>query len=229
MTHTTIITNLDHDVKKQAKLLEYKKKLASLRYRLQGLAMNDKAWYPVLAALHFGEANHPHHRKDQITPAYMHQVEIANNNLGYLPHLLFPIRTIMAILLHDTPEDTTVSHEEIRDRFGIETMIDVELMTKEYRGEKKDIKVYFDEQAHSPVASVGKGGDRVHNMHTMAGVFNLTKQMAYCSETRDYFFKMLKTARREFPQQELVYESIKFVLSTQLKIYDSIHAQGIAA
>lgn len=215
--------------KRESLILEYTKKKAALRYRMQGFSMNDKTWYPAIRALSFGETHHTGLRKDGITPAYMHQIEIAGYMMTLLPHVLFPVRTITAILLHDTPEDTLVSHAEIRDLFGLETMLDVELLTKEYRGEKKDIISYFEEMAKSPVASICKGGDRINNMHSMAGVFNFTKQVAYCDETRTHFFKMLKTARRLFPEQELAYEAIKFTLTTQLRIFDSINEQGIAA
>lgn len=221
--------NLQLEAKRQEKFLEYTKKKAALRYRLQGMATYDKEWYRALHALDFAEKRHPGYRRDKITPNFMHQVEIASHVLTMLPHLLFPVRTIVAILLHDTPEDTPTSHEEVRDVFGVESMIDVELLTKEYRGEKKTPEEYFGEMAKSPVASVGKGGDRVNNMHSMAGVFKLEKQIAYCVETREWFFKMLKEARRRFPEQELVYENLKFTLTTQLRIYDSIHAQGVAA
>lgn len=219
----------DKAAKRAEKLLEYTKKKAALRYRLHGMALADKEWYKALLALDFGEKKHPGYRRDKITPAFMHQVEIASYALTLLPHLLFPVRTIVAILLHDTPEDTKVTHEEIRDKFGVDTMVDVELLTKEYQGEKKDILVYFEEMSYSPVASIGKGGDRINNQHSMAGVFSLAKQIAYCDETRTHFFKMLKTARRLFPQQELAYENIKFILTTQLRIFDSINAQGVAA
>ena len=214
---------------RELRFLDYTKKKASLRYRMQGLAHSDKEWFNVLKALNFGESHHPGYRKDHITPAYMHQVEIACHVMTLLPHLLFPTRTILAILLHDTPEDTPVSHEEIRDKFGMEAMVDIELMTKEYRGDKKDIVSYFFEMSQSPVSSIGKGGDRIMNLNSMAGVFPLAKQISYCEETRTHFFKMLKTARRLFPEQELAYENLKFTMTAQLRIFESANAQNIAA
>ena len=108
-------------------------------------------------------------------------------------------------------------------------MIDIELMTKEYRGDKKDIVSYFFEMSQSPVSSIGKGGDRIMNLNSMAGVFPLAKQISYCEETRTHFFKMLKTARRLFPEQELAYENLKFTMTAQLSIFESANAQNIAA
>lgn len=215
--------------RKAAKEHQFKKLVEAFRYRLLGMAAYDKEWYKASQALDFGMLHHPGYRKDGVTPAFMHQVQIASHIMTMLPHLLFPVRTIVAILLHDTPEDTNVSHEEIRDLFGHESMEDVELLTKEYRGKKKEPEEYFMSLAMNPVSSVGKGGDRVNNQHTMAGVFKLAKQIEYCNETETWFFKFLKEARRRFPQQELVYENLKFTLQTQLNIFRSIHAQGHAA
>lgn len=207
----------------------YAKKKASLRYRLHGMAMADKEWFTPLKALDFAERHHVGIRKDGVTPAFMHQVEMALYAMTLLPHFLFPVRVITAILLHDTPEDTLVTHEEIRDLFGKEVSHDVQLLTKEYKGEKKNIVEYFEEMAFNPVASIGKGIDRINNQSTMAGVFKLAKQIEYCEETRKYFFQMLKTARRLFPEQELAYENIKFVLTTQITIFEGANAQGTAA
>jgi (p)ppGpp synthase/HD superfamily hydrolase len=214
---------------RQEKKEEYAKKKAALRYRMHGMTNLDKGWFDALRALDFGEKHHKGYRKDKITPAYMHQIEIALYILTLLPHLIYPVRTMIAVLLHDTPEDTHVSHEEIRDLFGVDAMIDVELLTKEYRGTKKDPESYFGGMAESPVASIGKGGDRIHNQYSMAGVFTLERQIAYTVETRTHFFKFLKEARRRFPQQELAYENIKFVLTAQVRVFEGANAQGIAA
>lgn len=208
---------------------EYAKKKAALRYRLHGLATQDKSWYVALRALDFAERHHKGYRKDKVTPTFMHQIEIALYLMTLLPHCVYPVRTIVAALLHDTPEDTKVSHEEIASEFGREIMLDVELLTKEYRGEKKDLDFYFGEMAKSAVASLGKGSDRINNQSTMAGVFSLERQIAYCDETRTYFFKMLKDARRRFPEQELAYENMKFVLLSQIRIFEGANSQGVAA
>lgn len=214
--------------KREAMKELFKKKVNALRNRLLGMATFDPAWYKAVEALEFGLKHHKGYRKDKITPSYMHQIEIVQY-LMTLPNLLYPVRTVIAGLLHDTPEDRNVSHEEIRDKFGIESMVDVEEMTKEYRGEKKDMEVYFGVMAQSPVSSIGKGGDRIHNLFSMQGVFTFEKQVIYVEETETYFFSMLKEARRRFPQQQLAYENIKFVLQSQLRVFRGAHEKGIAA
>ncbi len=201
----------------------YAKKKAALRYRLHGMKFFD-----ALKALNLAESVHPGFRKDGVTPSFMHQVEIALYVLTLMPHLIHQERTIIAALLHDTPEDTAISHAEIREKFGWETYVDVELLTKEYRGEKKTTDQYFGPLGDSCVSSIVKGCDRINNISTMAGVFSLQKQIAYVEETEQYFFSFLKTARRNYPEQELAYENIKFVLTNQLKLFNMAHSQGLA-
>lgn len=215
---------------RQAKFLEFTKKKGILRGRLQGMAIGNPDWFRAIHALNFGESHHPGFRKDKITPSYMHQVEMALYALTMLPHVMFPVRLIVAILLHDTPEDNvTVSHEDIKAKFGADSAEDIELLTKEYRGKKKNMDSYFQEMIYNAVSSVAKGIDRINNLSTMAGVFKLEKQIEYCDETESHFFKMLKGARKNFPEQDLVYENIKFVLTAQIRVFRGANNQGIAA
>jgi (p)ppGpp synthase/HD superfamily hydrolase len=229
ITPDTEILTPEIIAKREIKVAEFKGQVAALRYKILGLARADKEWYKAHEALEFCLSHHTGWRKDNITPAAMHQIQIANHAMTFLSDLLFPVRTIIAALLHDTPEDTPVSHAEVRDLFGAASEEDVEILTKEYRGAKKNIKVYHADQAKNPVTSIIKPIDRNNNMSTMAGVFKFEKQISYCNEVREDYFDMLKSARRTFPQQECIYESLKLSLTTQLRIYDAIHAQGKAA
>lgn len=200
----------------------YTKKKAALRYRLHGMGFFD-----ALKALNLAESVHTGMRKDNVTPSFQHQIEIALYILT-LPNIIWLERTLVAALLHDTPEDTHISHNEIKEMFGWETYVDVEMLTKEYRGEKKTPEAYFIPLSDSPVASIVKGCDRINNISTMAGVFSLQKQMEYVDETEEHFFSFLKKARRSYPEQELSYENIKFVLTNQLKLFKMAHKQGIS-
>ena len=194
----------------------------ALRYRLQGMQ-----WYDALRALNIVEHFHVGYRKDGLTPSKMHQIETTNFVLGFQNSLMYPERTVVCMLLHDTPEDTLFNLLKIREEFGHETESDVSEMTKEYEGRKKDNQSYFDGIV-GPVATVCKGVDRIHNMSTMAGVFGLEKQKEYTNETREWFFAFLKRARREYPQQELIYEQIKFILKQQCQLFESANSKGIA-
>lgn len=239
---STIITP-ELEALRAVKVQAFKDATKALRYRILGMAksyemINEQKlaseWYLVHDALEFCLAHHTGWRKDKVTPSAMHQIALANRVMTFLGGLIFPARTVIAVLLHDTPEDTPVSHSEVRDNFGPESEEDVEILTKEYRGIKKDIEVYHKEQASNPVTSVAKPVDRDYNIETMRGVFKLEKQISYCDETDNPdesvydFFDMLKEARRRFPRQELIYESLKLSLTRQIALYRAAHAQGIA-
>jgi len=212
-------------------ILHYEKLKLALRGQLMGRASRDPAWYIAVKALDLGLEYHTGFRKDKKTPEFQHQIEIALYLLTMEKLMLDAPRTIADALLHDLGEDygDQISFEEIGERTDHIVEADCRLLAKEYRGVKKTPLDYFGPLAKNFRVSLVKGGDRVHNMRTMRGVFVLEKQQGYCLETREYFFDFLKLARRAFPEQEPVYENIKFMLTTQLDIYESINAQGHAA
>ena len=78
--------------------------------------------------------------------------------------------------------------------------------------------------AYNPLASIAKGVDRMHNFQSMSGVFDLDKQQRYMEETEQYIIPMLKEARKNFPEQEPVYQNIKHVLRTQIELFYLVHA-----
>lgn len=53
----------------------------------------------------------------------------------------------------------------------------------------------------------------------MVGGFKPEKQSSYIDETMDFVVPMLKEARRTFPEQEPLYENIKFVMTNQIILY----------
>ena len=199
-------------------LFRHKKLRSAMRYYLQG-----RKYHNALKAMNFAEAHHNGTRKDLITPEFDHQVRIAHF-IRTLPDLMFPEETIATVFLHDTPEDYDVGHEEIELKFGEMVSISTELVTKVHRGTKKHMPTYFDEIAGDPIASIVKGGDRVHNLQSMVGVFDEKKQLQYMDEVKRFFLPMLKQARRNFPEQEAAYENLKHMLVSQLQLLEVIHA-----
>lgn len=193
-------------------MTQYEKIKLSLRYYLLG-----KGWYVAVAALEFGESIHTGMRKDGVTPEFEHQVRIAH----YLRtlDLMYPEQTIAAALLHDVREDYNIPDYEFVRRFGQEITTACILLDKN----GKDISAYFRDIAGNPIASPTKGGDRIHNLQTMVGVFKREKQLAYVEEVRSEFFPMLKNARRNFPQQERAYENIKHMLESQIELIEVIN------
>lgn len=97
------------------------------------------------------------------------------------------------------------------------------LLTKKHRGNKMPVEVYYQNIAENNIASVVKGGDRIHNIQTMVDIFNTAKQQEYMSETNSYVLPMLKKARRNFTTQENAYENIKLILQNQMELISAMH------
>jgi (p)ppGpp synthase/HD superfamily hydrolase len=187
----------------------YEKLRISLRYFLLG-----KEYYKAADALEFAGSYHTGLRKDGVTPELQHQIEITHYLRTLLPSLLYPEETLTAALLHDVTEDYGVLTSTIAERYGNDIAVAVNLLDKN----GKDTNTYFDGLANNPIASIVKGGDRIHNIQSMVGVFSVEKQLKYAIEVRDHFLPMLKIARRKFVRQENAYENIKHVLSSQLEL-----------
>lgn len=191
---------------------QFEKLCVTLRYFLLG-----REYYMAADALEYAAKYHDGFRKDGVTPEFQHQIEIAHFMRTLLPSLMFPEDTIAAALLHDVPEDYGVSHAEIANRFGAKVGRAVFLMDKHSNAN-------FAAIGEDPIASIAKGGDRVHNLQSMQGVFTREKQLKYIAEARNDFLPMLKTARRLFPKQELAYENIKHMMNSQLELLDALNA-----
>ncbi len=173
-----------------------------------------KGFFQAADALEFGGSYHTGLRKDGITPEFQHQVEITHYLRTLIPLLMFPEETLTASLLHDVTEDHGVTSSTITERYGHRVSLAVQLLDK--NGKSPDF--YFSEIANNPIASIVKGGDRMHNIQTMVGVFSPEKQLKYINEVEDHFLPMLKIARRKFVSQESAYENIKHILTSQIEL-----------
>lgn len=193
-------------------MTDFEKLRVSLRYFLLG-----REYYMAADALEFGAQYHVGTRKDGVTPEFQHQIEIAHYIRTLLPSLMFPEDTIAAVLLHDVSEDYGISNAIIANRFGTKVARATFLMDKHSNAN-------FSAIGEDPIASVAKGGDRCHNLQTMIGVFTSAKQRQYVDEAKTKFMPMLKEARRLFPKQELAYENIKHVMSSQLELLEALNA-----
>lgn len=195
---------------------DFEKLKISVRYWLQG-----KEWFKALEAMQLAESFHTGKRKDG-SPEFIHQVSQVAYAKTLIKSLDMPEETICVIFLHDTPEDYDLSFEEIEAKFGRVVRNSVELMTKFYRGDKKDVHTYYKLMAKDKIASFAKGCDRIHNHYTMLNGFKPEKQKSYIGETCDFIIPMLKEARRLFPSQEPAYENIKFMLANQMMLYTAL-------
>lgn len=201
--------------------LNHKKLKEAVRYYLAG-----KQWHVASKAMNFAEHYHTGTRKDGKTPEFDHQVRIAHF-VRTLPDLMHPEETLATVFLHDVEEDYDVPPGEVGTLFGKQIAFSTDLVTKPDFKDKalneQYLGVYFAQIGNDPIASIVKGGDRVHNLQTMIGTFGLEKQKAYIDEVKIYFLPMLKHARRLFPEQEAAYMNIKHMLVSQIELIEAIH------
>lgn len=192
---------------------DYIKQKMAIRYWLLG-----KGWANAVKAMDFAEKLHTGTRKDG-QPEFSHQVSQANYARTLCDSMLYPEETICVIFLHDTVEDYGVTEKQLTELFGERVAKATIRMSKVVNGVKTPNDIYYKGMTECPIASGAKGCDRVHNLMTMVGGFKPEKQSSYIDETMDFVVPMLKEARRTFPEQEPLYENIKFVMTNQIILY----------
>ena len=191
-----------------------------LKIRLEGFLAGRK-YYKALTAMQYAKPFHGGKRKDNITPEFQHQLEIAL----FITNLTIdePENTIALSFLHDSCEDADLDIDEVGNKFGIEIKTPLWLVTKKYKGTKKSTEEYYDSISRDKVASILKGVDRINNVNSMVGVFSIEKQKEYIIETEKFVLPMIKKAQDLFPSQDGAYETIKYVLKSQMKLIQAIH------
>ena len=192
---------------------KFDKMRIAMRYWLHG-----RGYHNAVRAMEFAYRYHTGTRKDGITPEFHHQVSIASY-LRTLPGLKYQEEVLAVSFLHDIIEDHKVDLKVISAEFGKDIADAVKLLTKKSVVENDfDVETYFDNMSNCPIASIVKGGDRIHNFQTMIDIFTLEKKQNYIDECETYILPMLKEARRRFPEQEPAYENIKLVLMSQIEL-----------
>lgn len=195
----------------------FEKLFTALKYYLIG-----KNYYNALKALQFARTHHCGFRKDGSTPEFQHQLEICMY-LMTLKDLENEETVLTTALLHDSIEDYEISIEEIETKFGKEVTKCVWLLTKQYKNQKKNMDLYFEEISKNPIASLVKGADRIHNVQSMIGVFSKEKQIKYIDEVEKCFLPMIKKAKSNFPSQGAAYFNIQHMLISQVHLVRAIH------
>ena len=187
----------------------YQKLFIALRYYCMG-AKYTKA----LKALEFARRIHTGKRKDGLTPAFQHQVEIALY-LTTVKDVMNEEECIAVALLHDTMEDyESVSYADIMNETDLSIADACVLLNK--NGKKPEN--YFGDIGAHPVASLVKGADRIHNISSMRGVFTPEKQQEYVGEVNQHFLPMLKNARQKFPEQTRAYFNEETILRSMVNL-----------
>ncbi len=197
----------------------YTKMRLTVRYWLQG-----RNYHTALRAMDFAMRFHTGKRKDG-SPEFSHQIWQVQYLRTLETGLLYPEETLATSFLHDVVEDYPVSPEDITGKFGTLIGNGVERVSKVVDGEYVDDEGFFEEMASDPIASVVKGVDRIHNQKTMIDAFTEKKQIDYMGETEEDIMPMLKMARRNFPEQEHIYENIKHVLVMQMELLNFAHTE----
>lgn len=195
------------------------KRMIALRFWLLGMG-----YHRALRAMDYNRRMFNGLRKDGITPEFDHHVCQAQYMRTLLPFLTHPEATFTAIFFHDTVEDMGISYEEILQfftddpEFGKLVADATRRVTKKTRNVKMEPEALFRSMAESPIASLVKGGDRMHNLQSMINVFSPEKQRSYLEETEQYILPMLKIAEQNFPEQEPAYKNIRTILKMQVDL-----------
>ncbi len=196
---------------------DFEKMRIALRYYLIG-----KGYFKALEAMEFAERYHTGKRKDG-NHEFSHQVSQAHLARTLIENVRHKEELFIVIFLHDICEDKGVSFEELEIKFGLLATNSIRLMTKLYRGIKTPNDIYYPNMIDCPLTSLAKGFDRVHNLMSMLDGFKPEKRMSYIQETTEFTVPMLKSAKKRFPDQESVYENIKFIMTNQIQLYIALN------
>ena len=196
---------------------DYEKHKTAMRYWLLG-----KEWHVALKAMEMGLLHHTGERKNG-NPEFSHQMFQAQY-ARTLPSMMHSEETLAVIFLHDIVEDHGVAVSVIHAEFGNMVGNGVDLMSDvDTQGRDKPLDAYYGMMVESPVASLAKGIDRMHNFQSMLEVFDVPKQQRYIEETREHLLPMMKDARKRYTQQEPAYQNVKHVLLTQIDLILAMH------
>jgi GTP pyrophosphokinase len=124
-------------------------------------------------------------------PYFSHPIEVA----GILTRYKLDSASIITALLHDTIEDTSATHEDIRKLFGEEILRLVDGVTKLTRLELQSDQTKQAENFRKLVLAMSedirvllvKLADRVHNMRTLHFIKNPDKRRRIASETLEIY------------------------------------------
>lgn len=188
---------------------------------LHGIAIHDRQYYEVLETLEACIELFDGRRNDG-------QVE-AIHPIGVFQHLRIhhrdirrPVLTYKAALMHDALEDKRnrgVSEAWLDRVIGGEATEKVILLTKEdgYDEEQYHARIWGDE-----VASLAKGGDRVNNNSTAIKVYKLPRLHRYMLENKNRFLPGFKISRQRFPDQAVIYQSMKMIVYSQVQAMERV-------
>ncbi len=150
---------------------------------------NDKDMNLVVKAFHFATEAHRGQQRRTGEDYIYHAIATAYN----LAQMKMDIATVVAGLLHDVPEDTDFSFEDIKTNFGNEIYYLVKGVTKlgtlKYRGLERyaeNLRKMFLAMSQDLRIIIIKLADRLHNMETLEGV-RPEKRLRIAQETLEIY------------------------------------------
>ena len=140
-------------------------------------------------------------------PYFSHPLEVA----GILTSYKLDADTIVTALLHDTIEDTEVSHDDISEQFGPNVARLVDGVTKLTRIEFQSDQAKQAENFRKFVLAMSedirvllvKLADRLHNMRTLHFIKNPDKRLRIAAETTDIYAPLAERIGMQEMKQEL--------------------------
>ncbi|WEV70218.1 bifunctional (p)ppGpp synthetase/guanosine-3',5'-bis(diphosphate) 3'-pyrophosphohydrolase [Lactobacillus sp. ESL0785] len=152
--------------------------------------MNDDQIAFVEEAYQYANEAHKEQKRASGQPYIVHPTQVAGTlaNLGLDPD------TIAAGFLHDTVEDTPVTNDDIKQKFGKDVAFIVDGVTKLNKYEYKSHQEFLAENHRKMLIAMAKDirvimvklADRLHNMHTLQHL-RPDKQRRISSETMDIY------------------------------------------
>ena len=146
----------------------------------------------IIRAYEFAKTAHEGQVRKNGTPYITHPVSAAL----LLTELHVDEDTLIACLLHDVPEDTSYTLEDIEKAFGskVEFLVDgiTKLSKVHYRNDMEErqiesLKKLFLHSAKDPRIILIKLADRLHNMQTIDAIPNPLKRERIARETLEIF------------------------------------------
>lgn len=144
----------------------------------------------VESAYQFAARAHEGQTRASGQPYIVHPTQVA----GTLANLGLDSDTVAAGFLHDTVEDTSVTNDDIKEKFGADVAFIVDGVTKLNKYEYKSHKEFLAENHRKMLIAMAKDlrvilvklADRLHNMHTL-GHLRPDKQRRIAAETLDIY------------------------------------------
>jgi GTP pyrophosphokinase len=158
-------------------------------------------------ACEFSRQAHGEQKRASGDPYYYHPLEVAL----ILSDIKIDVTSIITALLHDTVEDTHVTSEDIKQRFGEEvaTLVDgVTKLTKiesqsEYVRQAENFRKLLVAMSEDIRVLLVKLADRLHNMRTLHFVKSPEKRMRIAHETMEIYAPLAERIGMQQMKNEL--------------------------